>query len=182
MARHSNALVSGLLRAGLVEAGLAAVLLIAAVPWVIDNNTRPLVGFSLPAAISRETRLLPVGESIFNTPRSDLYFAKRPLLKDPYAKVAARAAETGCREIALWSGPDGWEYPLWALTRESGEQARVDQIFIINESAHVARFGSQPCLLVVLAASYPTVQIDGVYFTLSWSQDGVSLYERSLGG
>jgi len=158
--------------------GASAVLVVASVPWVIDNQSRPLVGFSLPTAISPGARLLPSGNSIFNTPREDLFFAKYQALEAPYLRVASQAVAQHCGEIALWNGPDDWEYPLWALTSEFGDGARIDQVFIDNASDNASRFGSKPCLLVALTSNLPpAVTVEGVDFGRSWVQNGVGLYE-----
>jgi hypothetical protein len=173
-ARIANAKVAG---------AVAAVLVFAAVPWVIDNQTRPMVGFALPTAINLTPRYLPDGDTIFNAPRTDLYFGKRRSLEGPYADVAAAAAVKGCREIALWSGGDDWEYPLWVLAGKSDGQVRVDHVLVNNESINAQRFGSKPCLLVVLIISLPqSVTIDGVEFTQTWIEEGVGLYEPAAGG
>lgn len=161
-----------------VAGAIAAVLLIAAVPWVIDNQTRPMVGFALPTAINPTPRYLPDGETIFNAPRADLYFVKRQSLQGPYADAVAGAAAKGCREIALWSGGNDWEYPLWVLAGMSDGQVRVDQVLVSNESISAQRFGSKPCLLVVTTISLPqSLTIDGVEFTQRWIEEGVGLYE-----
>lgn len=153
---------------------VGAVLVISAMPWVIDNQTRPLVGL----AIYPGSRTLPVGETIFNTSPTDLYFVKRPDLEVPYASAVNEAERLGCSEIGLWAGQDDWEYPLWALATRSGDKLRIDQVFVTNESAHAARFGSRPCLLVSLTPEQPpNVDLDGVGFTQIWLQGGVGLYE-----
>lgn len=159
-----------------ITTALGVVLVVAAVPWVIDNESRPLVGYRIPHTAA----YLPEGANIFNTPRIDLYFAKRHELEAPYSSVATRAQATGCTEIALWSGPDGWEYPLWVLTDRLNGVSRVDQVMVVNESIRAPGFGTPPCLLVVLMPNQPpTVDLGGVEFTQTASQNGVGLYEPS---
>ncbi len=154
---------------------LSAVLIVAAVPWVIDNESRPLVGYRIP----HTAHYVKDGGDIFNTSRIDLYFAKRHELEAPYSSVAARAQEAGCTEIALWSGPDDWEYPLWVLTDQL-QGSRIDQVMIGNESSQAAQFGSAPCLLVAVVPNPPpTIDLHGVEFTQISSQNGVVLYEPS---
>jgi len=161
-----------------VTAALGAVLLIASIPWVIDNQTRPTVGFALPRVINLQPRYLQAGETIFNTPRIDLYFAKRPSLEKPYGEVVAEAARQNCEEIALWSGSDDWEYPLWMFANTTGNRIRIDDVLVNNESVSARQFGSQPCLLVALVTAQPPyVKVDGVEFKLTWSEGGVGLYE-----
>ena len=150
--------------------GLA--LCVAAVPWVIDNQTRPLVGFAFPA----QPRYLADGATIFNTSRTELYFVKGR--KGPFIEAAAAANQIDCQEIGFWSGPADWEYPLWVLASRS----RVDAVLVNNESKHAAGFASKPCMLVdVTADQPPNLVIDGVQFTRSAILDGMSLYAPSQG-
>jgi len=161
-------------RATMAVAGvMGAVLLIGAVPWVIDNQTRPLVGFALPT----QPRLLPDGETIFNVPRTDLYFAKRQQLEATYAAIAAEANQMGCHEIGFWSGPADWEYALWVVANGSVGHSRVDSVLVSNESKDASKFTSKPCLVVsVNPDQAATVAIGGMPFDLSWSQGGVGTY------
>jgi hypothetical protein len=173
-ARLFNAAVAGI---------VGTALLVAAVPWVIDNQTRPMVGFELPTAISPQPRYLPVGETIFNTPRTDLYFAKQQTRETPYVNAMARASQMGCRDVALWSGPADWEYPFWVLAKQFNAAARIDQVFVNNESNNAHRFGSTPCVLVTATPGQPPfVQLGGVEFTQIWIQEGVGLYEPTRSG
>lgn len=174
LAKRANAAVVGI---------FGAALFFAAVPWVIDNQTRPLVGFALPTAINPTPRYLHVGATIFNTSRTDLYFVKRQELKHPYVEVVARADQLNCREIGFWSGAADWEYPLWVLANQSSHPSRIDSVFVNNESIQTTRFGPTPCVVVAVTPDQPaSVLIDGVEFTKVWSQQGVVLYEHSRGG
>lgn len=172
-ARASNAAVVGV---------LGAVLLVASLPWVIDNQTRPMVDLNLPTPPSLQVRSLPAGQTIFNTPRTDLYFVNAKSLQAPYLGAAARAVQTGCREIAFWGGNDDWEYPLWILATQPGGRTRVDQVFVTNRSIDASRHGSNPCLLVaVVPEQLGVVDLDGTKFTQIWIQEGVGLYEPITG-
>jgi hypothetical protein len=159
-----------------ITTALGVMLIVAAVPWVIDNESRPLVGYRVP----RTAAYLPQGANIFTTPRIDLYFAKRHELEAPYSSVAARAQAIACTEIALWSGPDDWEYPLWVLTDRLNGTSRIDQVMVVNESIRASSFGTAPCLLVAVVPNQPpTVDVGGVEFTQTASQNGVGSYEPS---
>lgn len=162
-------------RAGVVPLGVvAAVLLVTGVPWLIDNQNRPLVGFEFGFS----PRTLAPGETVFDTPRNDLYFAKSPSLEDAYAQVTVLAGRTGCHEVALWSGANDWEYPLWALAAGDGSTMRVDQVFVENASRAEKTFGGRPCLLVVTGTRKPeVVDVGGVGFQKSWEESGVAVYE-----
>jgi hypothetical protein len=152
---------------------VAALLFLGAVPWTFENASRPLLPFALP----REARYVPAGRTIFDTSRIDLYFAKRPELETPYSNAIARAEQDGCREIGLQTGPADWEYPLWVLAATK-DGARIDQIMVNNESAHLAQFGAAPCALIVVVPDKPaTIDIGELSFTRVSVDNGVGLYE-----
>jgi hypothetical protein len=169
-----GAVLAGLLRA-LAVGAIAGMLVAVAIPFVIDNASRPMIGF----ALLENSRLLPEGETIFNTSRTHLYFVKDSSLEDPVVQVAAEARSSGCSEIALWLRGNDWEYPLWALTRG----ARFDHVFVKNASANAEHFGSRPpCLLVTTVSNRPaTIELDGTSFLQSWSENGVFVYTASPG-
>jgi hypothetical protein len=151
-------------------AAVAALLVAGAVPFVIDNQSRPVVGFAFPL----NPRLLAEGATIFNTPRDDLYFVKNPTFEAPVRRVAADAQSAGCREIGMWLRGNDWEYPLWAL---AGPGTRFDQAILANASETATRFGSRPCLLVTtIDAPAPTIELDRVFFVESWAENGVAFY------
>jgi hypothetical protein len=155
---------------GLGAGIVAALLLVVAVPFVIDNQSRPMVGFAFPL----NPRLLPEGATIFNLPREQLYFVKDPSLEVPARRVAADAQSSGCGEVAMWLRGNDWEYPLWALT---GGRSRFDQAILSNASETATHFGSRPCLLLTtIDAPTPTIELDRALFIESWAENGVALY------
>jgi hypothetical protein len=86
---------------------VAGVLLAASLPWLFDNQSRPLV--HRPARGVR---------SILIVPRADQYFANRPDLLSPFREAVLRVTARGdvaC--VGLAAGQDSWEYPLWVLAR-----------------------------------------------------------------
>ncbi len=152
---------------------LAALLLVAAMPWTLDNASRPLVGYAIP----HEARYIPAGQTIFSTSRLDLYFAKRHELEGPYSHAVALATASSCRNIGLWTGAADWEYPLWVLGDMSGHDIRVTQVMVQNVSAHESQPGNPPCLLVVVVPDRPdAISIDSVAFTKVYDENGVGIY------
>lgn len=84
---------------------LTFVLIITCIPWLFNNNFRPLVG----------------EQNIFNLPRNDIYFIQREQIKEPYMKTAQIFKQQECTNIGLSLGWDTqytgkiWEYPLWIM-------------------------------------------------------------------
>lgn len=99
----------------------AVVLLLAAVPWVLDNTSRPLFG----------------PKSILRTPRTEQYFFQRPELLSPYRQAAAAVRAERCDTVGLWMGLDEWEYPLWVLL-DGPPRPRIEHVHVTNVSASTA--------------------------------------------
>ncbi len=118
---------------------LVALLLVLSVPWVVYNNSRPLLG----------------PDTVLSSSRVDQYFSDRTGLREPYVTAMRELRDTGCSRIGLWIGGDGGEYPVWILAGQAGgeRQARIEHINVKNESAHLrshARDSFDPCAILVI--------------------------------
>lgn len=118
---------------------LGVVLVVASTPWVVANETRPLVG---PA-------------SVLAVPRAEQLFAGRPNLREPYVHSAAWLRERGCRDVGLVIGGNEWEYPLWALLGDPGHDVRIRHVNVANESRFAAAPGPTAAPCAVLAIGVP---------------------------
>lgn len=85
--------------------GLALLLLLTAIPYVLLNNTRPLIG------APPRTR----SASIFLAPSIDLLFTSTPEVEAQYALAAEWLEASACRQIGLDLGGRDLEYSLWWL-------------------------------------------------------------------
>lgn len=112
---------------GLQPRGASAVvvlLLLVAVLFSIFNFSRPLAaGFDAEAAKQGQLRL--TNRTLLTTPRHEHYFNNRPLLMQPYFEAVESLGRHSCRDVGLIISGDEWEYPLWALSRESGRPITV---------------------------------------------------------
>jgi hypothetical protein len=93
------------------EGLMAGLFFSASLPWLLSNQTRPLVRLSARDA-----------GSVVVTDRETQYFANRPGLQGAFTAAtdflhARDAHERRC----LMSGEDAWEYPLWALAHRRGD-------------------------------------------------------------
>lgn len=80
------------------------VLLLAGLPWIVLNRTRPLVSWRPRTSV----------DSVFVASRWDLMFANWRERRDPTrASVEAVLAST-CREVGLRIDSHDWEYPFWS--------------------------------------------------------------------
>ena len=119
--------------------GIMVILIAGAIPWLVYNSSRPLIG----------------DRNIFATSRDRQYFANRPALFDAYDRSAQFLSTSGCSAIGLVSGGDDWEYPLWVLLHEhETHQFRLEHVNVRNisrtESAKDPFRTFAPCTVIVI--------------------------------
>jgi hypothetical protein len=116
---------------------MVGAVLLAAAPWVLANELRPLIG----------------PHSVLTRPRSEQYFIYMPALAAPYRAASRVVADAGCANVGLAIGENGWEYPLWRLMSEAaGREIRIRQVSVQNVSRSLSDRGvaglGEPCALV----------------------------------
>jgi hypothetical protein len=147
---------------------IAFALLLSALPWVLFNSSRPLMG----------------DQSIWKRTRLDHYFNNRPQLRNAYLGAAHFLKSKQCGQIGLDIGPNDWEYPFWPLLNPSANEAiRIEHVNVENESGlisvlpYFSRF--TPCAIISSRAD----QVDelatetGVY-TKEWASSPISVFVR----
>lgn len=146
-------------------------LLLAALPWLLFNQSRPLVG----------------SQSILTTPRIDQYFSNRPNIEAPYLGAVQFIESKGCSEIGIaisgqdgWGYPiglDAWEYPLWVLMNPSGQgSVHFEHVNITTSAAPLAQappFSNfHPCAIIAFrftSEQGTTLSSNGQGYTQAWS-------------
>jgi hypothetical protein len=87
--------------------------------YATRNDTRPLLG----------------GDTVLARPRTDLYFASRPTLRQPFIDAADEVAQNKPEIIGLVTGVDDWEYPFRTLVRmRMGSAPKFVHVNVQNES------------------------------------------------
>lgn len=109
-------------------------LLVSSLPWLVNNQTRPLLG---------EKKVL-TRDALSQT------FVLRPQLRPEFEKVAAEISRSECRSIGVRMKNDGWEYPLWRML--GGTRAEIRHVEVTNYSRKLARRAPfrdfAPCAIV----------------------------------
>jgi 4-amino-4-deoxy-L-arabinose transferase-like glycosyltransferase len=137
-----------------------AFLFIGAIPWMIDNSTRPLLG----------------DRNILTMKREAQYFAGRPELYKPYSDAAGFLKVIQCYRVGLISGPDDWEYPLWQILNPKNE-VHIEHVNVTNVSSQIPNAGSfEPCAVIVLDGTPASLQVEGRRFIRKWQQDHVLIF------
>jgi hypothetical protein len=146
---------------------LAGVLIVAAMPWVVYTQSRPLVG----------------PRSVLVLGRVDQYFQNAPWVRDAYLGAVDALAARGCSTVGLISGPGDLEYPLWPLLNARlGTSVRLEHVGVENQSARVPMpLGPifHPCGVLVLAnraeRQRDRLDVDGEVYTTVLSSPSVDV-------
>jgi hypothetical protein len=138
--------------------GLSAVFVIASLPWLLGNASRPLVGVT---SHQRE-------RDVFRHSRAELYMANWPLdpllrgtdrvspdwpMQASYVGLTEALERSGCRDVGLIKAIDSWDYPLWALARQRGFTFTLRQIRVSNATADLATDPAESVCAVVTLGS-----------------------------
>jgi hypothetical protein len=153
----------------LAASGAVAALVVASVPALVMNATRPIVAV--------DGIVLPGVTSVFRASRSEQYFASRRDALVPFEHLGAALGAARCPRLALASGYDGFEYPLWLVAAPLAPES----VFVVNSSAEI-RDTSLPagaCLIVLderpdwqpLAGTPP--------LTMLWSEGRLALWRET---
>ncbi len=158
---------------------LAAILLVAAQPWVLYNYSRPVIPLAFEVGGIRTLG----GSNVFSD-RYDQYFSNRPELKDPYVGATDLVTSRNCSEVGLQLQLNDWEYPFWTLLqRDQRTVRRVEHVNVDNISAEAAAADDPfvPCAIIAVysdGAMEQALTIGSQVYALEWSSDPVGVYFR----
>jgi hypothetical protein len=145
------------------------ILLVGALPYVLNNSTRPILGQDNILAVSR----------------TEQYFRNRPLLIKPYTRSAKFLSDSKCSDIGLVSGGndwDDWEYPFWVMLGENGRRTiRLEHVNVTNISQ--VKYGEfpfnsfTPCAVIVLSENPPNdVRVGNITYLRKMLAKPVSIF------
>jgi hypothetical protein len=141
-------------------------LVLCTVPWVVNNQARPLTG---PRAV-------------WGMPREQQYFIYQPDLERPYRDALAYLQARGCGEVGFRSNQDGWEYPVRAL---GSVALRVQQVAVDNASAELPEGDAgAPCAVLALGPAYldQSLTVGSAEFAPTWKEGDVAVLTPALDG
>jgi hypothetical protein len=154
---------------------LGAGLLLSAIPLLLFNNTRPLVG--------RPPWPTRVG-SILTTPASDLVFAITPATQESYEGATELLRASECRDIGLRLDSGDLEYIFWWLLQAPQSGFRLQTLYTVPRLQFLVDREFRPCAILCTIcgertrvhgltriADYPFVDVfAGSSFV--WEEDG----------
>ncbi|XWK88880.1 MAG: hypothetical protein U7127_02110 [Phormidium sp.] len=155
---------------------LAAPIIICSLPWVLLNETRPVIANS---------SFVTTGEvrNIFNTSRIDQYFVTRIKNKEPFKGASEFLKSQGCYDIGMVM-INSFEYPLWIILEQDKKKVfHYQHIAVDNISANKYQVSPykdfQPCAVFYRSNRdgkvADTLFWQGNYYDLKWSSDHVGV-------
>jgi hypothetical protein len=155
---------------------LVPILILLSMPWVFNNQFRPILA----------------SHNIFNTPRIEQYFFQREWLKNPYIESSnfIKLKQKSCSQIGLYFPDDRlWEYPLWIVLQENGQQIHhIDHVIANNFSGvklNVEPYKSfSPCILISSGKGdskdeqEKEIVLRNTIYVKAWSQPPVTVYVK----
>jgi len=138
---------------------LPLLLLIYALPWVLINQSKPL---------------LPIPRSILQIERSSLLFFNYPALEQPYRGAVQFLESNHVTRAGLLIYEDDWEYPFWALANETSPPKGIDFEHIIIGQENPA---SQPpdYIITTQIDLYPSLTLGNTIYHLVWSSGPLAI-------
>ncbi len=135
---------------------LVAFLMVAALPWVVFNRTRPLIALKNggdPFSIPCQHILGCTPGSILSEPPSTTLFTNWHELRDPYMQMTADLKKTGCEQIGLRLDSIDSEYYFWWLLDAPQSGRRLETIYATPDTQRYIDPAFHPCAVICTTCS-----------------------------
>jgi hypothetical protein len=162
-----------------LAAVLSILMLAMALPWLLFNRSRPLIGMKHepePLAIPCLRGLGCDFGSLLLEPPSRILFSNLTHLRAPYEDIARRIQATDCRSVGLALDSHDPEYAFWWLLEAPQSGFRLEAIRSLPELERYIRADFEPCAIICTTCGERT-SLHGL--RLAINAGGASLF---LGG
>jgi len=143
-------------------------LLVIALPWLLLNNTRPVIGH--PPWPTRT-------ESVFQASQSELLFATfagtDPGKREAYLAVADAIRSRGCNEVGLRIDSSDPDYLFWRVLDAPESGVHIENVYPLPESQRYADPDFKPCAIICTICS-ERERLHGLEIVSDWG--GVRLF------
>jgi hypothetical protein len=138
----------------------AFLFLLAALPWVFFNTTRPLIAVSKkpqPFSVHPIAYLASTWtSSVLVTPPDTLLFANWTYLQVPYTRMSKSIDYSGCKNVGLYIDSHDIEYQFWWLLGAPQNGMRVESVYYSESLARYADPSFKPCAIICTICSERT--------------------------
>ncbi len=134
-----------------LAAALSILMLAAALPWLLFNRSRPLIGLKPepePLAIPCFRGLGCDFGSLLFEPPSRILFSNLTHLRAPYEDIVRRIQATDCRLVGLALDSHDPEYAFWWLLDAPQSGFRLEAIRSLPELERYIRADFEPCAII----------------------------------
>ena len=153
-----------------LSTGAAFFCLLASLPWVFFNRTRPLIALEENPGKFAIRPLPYMGfteiSSILTVDPETILFANWKYLQKPYSRLAQAVKATDCKNIGLRIDSHDIEYALWWLLGEPQNGRRIESLYCANNLACYADRTFRPCAILCTICSDRT-RLHGLELNMS---------------
>jgi len=158
---------------------VAVLLLVAALPWVLLNQSRPLLGQYGPRGV------INTRKSIISTDRVSGYFTNFPESEEAYRGAAEFVRAQGCSQSGLDMQSNGFEYQLWILLKDRpDDDVRIEHVNTPGYARAVPQrfLEFRPCAIVAFDDSGEKTRIvnGSDAYDRAWWVPPVGVFVRDL--
>lgn len=122
-----------------VTSVLSGLFILAAIPWVLFNNMRPVIG--LPPWPTRTA-------SVFEASSDELLLAIAPHSREGFRSASDDILESGCNRVGLRMDSGDLEYAVWRMLDAPESGIRVETIYPQLHLQHLIDSEFRPCAIV----------------------------------
>ncbi len=126
-------------------------LVIACLPWVFFNRSRPLISMRTPPerfGLPCDWHFGCTAGSILIEPTQAIAFANWMELREPYLAAGQAIQASGCRQVGLRVDSHDPEYLLWWVLGAPQSGIRIENVYPLPELARFTDPAFKPCAVI----------------------------------
>lgn len=136
---------------------MSSLILLLGLPWLLFNNTRPLVGLRPQASGPLELPCVGVNllgyectriGSVLTMPEGDILFANVRDLQQDVLTITAELEQTSCTQVGLRLDSHDPEYVFWHLLDAPLSRYRLETIYTVPRLAPLIDRAFSPCAII----------------------------------
>jgi hypothetical protein len=136
---------------------ISSLILLLGLPWLLFNNTRPLVGLRPDASGGLELPCIRANllgyectriGSVLTMPEVDVLFANIKDSEDDALAMVAALEQTGCRQVGLRIDSHDPEYVYWRLLDAPRRVYRLETIYTVPRLEPLIDRSFSPCAII----------------------------------
>ena len=131
----------------------AGLFLISALPYLILNNTRPVIGKT-----PWPTRV----RSVFVAPPQEILLAMAPEARESFTAMAEAISEIGCTRVGMRIDSGDLEYAFWWLLDAPQSGARIEVLYPLSSLNSYVDRSFEPCAIVCSICNEDRATLNGL--------------------